>query len=395
MAGRVVKRSRGSRRSASPVPGRASPVSRLPILVVLALSLAGVAVSLLLARLHAQAYAGAESFCAWSETVSCDRVALSRYSVQAGLPVAVWGAFGYALMAALASIAFARRKPTPGWPAGLLLLLSGAAALASLALAAVSKVAIGVWCPLCVLSWMISFGLLAACWWACTGIGAGNAIRKDFSLLRARPLPTSVAALVILGGIGVTLMAYPRYWDRSFGARGPAVLPRTGPVAATTGAGSLVVYEYTDYECPYCARVYEERRTLAIRPGTRFVRRHFPLNPACNPAVDRLVHPSACDLARAAICAETQGRLAEMESLLFANQRERAPIESLARRAGLDMGSFTACLTTPETAQRLAADVEAGRRDGVRATPSLVVGGRVYAGTLPPEIMTAVDGNQH
>jgi protein-disulfide isomerase len=145
------------------------------------------------------------------------------------------------------------------------------------------------------------------------------------------------------------------------------------------------VVGYTDYECPFCARVHEKTRALDARSDVTFVRRHFPLDPACNPAVRRRIHPSACNLARAAICAEAQGRLGRMEDALFGNQRERLPLETLATRVGLDLGRFRACLDAPETERRLAADVAAAMRDGVRSTPSYVVDGAVYSGRFPAE----------
>ena len=386
MSLRDVKHSSGSRRPQSSTSPRPSSGARVEFALALALSLAGLIVSALLARLHAQAHAGAASFCAFSESVNCDRVALSRFSVQLGLPIALWGMFGYAVMAGLAASGVARRRPSSTWPAGLLLLSSAAAAIASVALAVVSKAAIGAWCPLCVVSWLITFGLLATGWRACRELGARGAIREDLAALRARPFGAGAVVLLLLCGVALTFAAYPRYWERGSASVRDAPSQVTEP-AALASAGPVVVFEYTDYECPFCARMHEETRALAHRPDVTLVRRHFPLDPACNPAVKRQVHPSACTLARAGICAEAQGRLAEMEDALFANQRDRAPVEALASRLGLDLERFRACLSSPETDRRLADDVAAAVRDGVRATPSYVVGGTVHAGKLPPELL--------
>ncbi len=393
MSARAEGHPGGSGRPRSPATSRTWPAPRADVAAALALSLAGLAVSAVLARLHAQAHAGATSFCALTDTVNCDRVALSPLSVQIGLPVAVWGMIAYALMAGLAASGLPRRPPGSTWPSGLLLLVSTAAAAASVALAVVSKVAVGAWCPLCVMSWLISFGLVAAAWRACRGPGASGAVRADLAALRARPLRAGAVVLVLLGGVALTSAAYPRYWKRGSAHVRKAPSQVTEPAALAT-AGPVVVFEYTDYECPFCARMHEETRALAHRPDVTLVRRHFPLDPACNPAVRRQVHPSACTLARASVCAEAQGRLDEMEDALFANQRVRAPVEALASRLGLDLERFRACLSSPETERRLAADVAAGVRDGVRATPSYVVGGTVHAGKLPPELLRAM-GTKH
>lgn len=386
MSARAEGHPGGSGRPRSPATSRTWPAPRADVAAALALSLAGLAVSAVLARLHAQAHAGATSFCALTDTVNCDRVALSPLSVQIGLPVAVWGMIAYALMAGLAASGLPRRPPGSTWPSGLLLLVSTAAAAASVALAVVSKVAVGAWCPLCVMSWLISFGLVAAAWRACRGPGASGAVRADLAALRARPLRAGAVVLVLLGGVALTSAAYPRYWKRGSAHVRKAPSQVTEPAALAT-AGPVVVFEYTDYECPFCARMHEETRALAHRPDVTLVRRHFPLDPACNPAVKRQVHPSACTLARASVCAEAQEHLAEMEDALFANQRVRASVEVLASRLGLDLERFRACLSSPETERRIAADVAAGVRDGVRATPSYVVGGTVHAGRLPPELL--------
>jgi len=394
MSVRTHRKSPRSRRSSALASAHAAPRSRVELAVALALSVAGLAVSALLLRLHAQAHAGITSFCALSETVNCDRVALSRFSVQLGVPVAAWGVLGYALMAGLATSGVIRRGPGSTWPAGLLLLGSAAATITSIALAIVSKDAVGAWCPLCVVSWAISFGLLATAWRVCRGRGARSAIREDLAALRARPLQTSAVTLVLVGGIALGAAAYPRYWERPAGSVRTQPAPEmAAPGAGTPTLGPLLVYEYTDYECPACARMHETTRALAGRADVTLVRRHFPLNPACNPAVQRQVHPSACTLARAGICAEAQGRLADMEDALFANQRDHAPVESLAVRIGLDLARLGECLTSPDTDRRLTADVEAGRRDGVRATPSYVVGGTVHAGRLPPELLRVVQAD--
>jgi uncharacterized membrane protein/predicted DsbA family dithiol-disulfide isomerase len=365
-------------REVSGQQGGTEVAPRTALAVALALGIAGLLLSIVLTRLHAGAHAGETSFCSISETVNCDRVATSRYSVVLGLPVSVWGAVGFGLVTALAASGLVRRRPHPSWPAGLLLVLGAFSTATSVALALVSELAIGAWCLLCAGAWIVSFGLLASARRACRAQGVAGALRADLAALRARPGRSVVLAAAILGGIGVAAVAYPRYWDRPAVARVPA-----GPATGSTG----VVIEYSDYECPFCARAHEqERGVLASRPGLVVVRRHFPLDPSCNPAVKRAIHPAACALARAAICAEAQGQAARMDDALFRDQGKGTTPAEIARGLGLDMDRFSACLSSPETSRRLSEDVAAGIRDGVRAIPTYLVDGTAHVGTLPPSL---------
>ena len=352
-----------------------------PLWAALASAVAGVALAGTLARLHRQAHAGVASFCAINATFNCDRVATSRFSVLLGLPVAVWGVLGFGLAVALAAWGLLVRGRST-WPRGLLLLVAAAAVAASLALALVSELLIGSWCLLCLASWAAALGLLGSALWACRPAGIPGAIRHDLAALRANPLAAAAAALLAVAGVAAGAVAYPRYWDR------PAAPSAPAPAKARTVTGPVTVYEYSDYECPFCARAhFETKEALAGRPDVKVVRRHFPLDPTCNPAMKRALHPGACDLARAGICAQAQGRFAEMDDLLFANQEAKRPVEDLAREAGLDLARFRECLKSPATSEQLGNDIAAALRNHIPATPSFVVGDTVTVGRLPLELL--------
>jgi protein-disulfide isomerase len=357
---------------------------RSSLLLASACAAGGLVLALVLARQHSQAHAGVASFCAISEYVDCDRVATSRYSVLLGLPVAVWGAMGYglALLLALAGLRPGRRRE--GWPAGLLFVVAVAAAAGSVALALVSELAVGALCLLCAGSWLLSFALLAAAWRACVPEGVGASVRGDLGVLRSRPLLAGAMVLAGVAGVALVARAYPHYWERTE-ARAPA------PVAvapAPASAGPLVVVEFSDYECPFCAKAHEQTKALlAGRGDVRLVRRHFPLDSECNPLVKRRIHPQACMLARAAICAEEQGKLPAMDDALFRNQGAKRPLEEVAGAVGIDLPRLRACLGSAATDARLRSDIEAAVRAGLDSTPTYVVQGRRYVGVLPAEAL--------
>lgn len=381
----------------------AAPTPRLAFLASLTLSFAGLAVAATLSRLHSQAHAGLSSFCAISEEMNCDKVAMSPFSVVLGLPVSVWGALGYALAAGLSAWGLTTRRLHPTWPAGLLLLFGLAAVGASVALALISKLLIGAWCLLCMASWTISLLLLVTAWFACRTTGPVAAVKADLGALALAPRRASAAVVVGLGLVGLLASAYPRYWERPpVAPKAAAVVPpKGGPPSLTVGAAGPLPYElqrdpalgavlYSDYECPYCAVAHEElKQQLLRRPDIRVVKRHFPLDQSCNPVIKRPMHLEACGYARAAICAEGQGKFEAMDDALFSLRFGKRPVQALAAELGLDLKAFAACLASPETEKRLQADISSALRDDIKATPTYVVGGQQYSGKLPVEIFRA------
>lgn len=151
-------------RRAKPDSPPGSPTRRW-LWISLALALAGLVLALWLVRLHVEALVGVRHACTVVGTsFDCDRVTTSRYSVFLGLPVALWGVFGYAFAAALAVWGLAPRRARATWPIGLLFLVAAVALAASLVLAAVSKLLIGAWCLYCMASWVVAAALLAVAW---------------------------------------------------------------------------------------------------------------------------------------------------------------------------------------------------------------------------------------
>jgi len=364
--------------------------SRGALKLAAAFAAAGLVLAAVLVRQHAQAHAGVASFCSINDFVNCDRVATSRFSVVLGLPVAVWGALGYGLALLLALAGLRRSRPHGTWPAGLLLVVGAGATAAAIALALVSELVIGALCLLCAGSWLVSAALFAAAWRATRPAGPLGALRADLGALRARPSRTAGLVLAGLAVVALVAAAYPRYWKRSATpeARRPPPQAPQGARPPAAGSGQTVVVEFSDYECPYCALAHEETKALlASRPDVKLVKKHFPLDSSCNPAVQRTMHPTACALASAAICAEEQGKLEPMDDALFRNQKAQRPLADIVREVGLDAARFAECLGAPSTRRRLQSDIAAALSIGIRATPTYVVNGVPVTGKLGPEAL--------
>ena len=150
--------------------------------------------------------------------------------------------------------------------------------------------------------------------------------------------------------------------------------PATGPERA-----AVTLVEFTDYQCPYCARYFKETYgdLLAANAGKlRYVVRNFPVSS---------LHPNAQKAAEAAECAFAQGKFWEYHDVLF-ERSPRIPLDSLkhfAERLGLNTKRFNACLDSGEKESTVERDLKDGRRYGVRGTPTFFINGRILLGAQP------------
>lgn len=141
---------------------------------------------------------------------------------------------------------------------------------------------------------------------------------------------------------------------------------------------------FTDYQCPFCVRFYQETfprlKAKYLDTGKlRFVSRNRPSKG----------HPEAHAAARAAHCADAHGKLLPMAEQLFRHSERLNPalIVRLAADAGLDSDSFQSCLVSAESAAAVEADIAAAKAAGITGTPSFILGRMNAAGDLEGELI--------
>jgi protein-disulfide isomerase len=161
--------------------------------------------------------------------------------------------------------------------------------------------------------------------------------------------------------------------DQSLTSSAP---PEPGPEDHVRGAGVLVI-EYADLECPYCAKAHLLLEELPIRR----VFRHFPV-------VSK--HPRARVLAHATEAAALQDHFWEMHDSLYADQGRLDPPHLWERveRLGLDLERFERDRRSDAAAERVERDFRSGIRAGVTTTPTLFLDGEMHSG-VPDEALLA------
>ena len=149
---------------------------------------------------------------------------------------------------------------------------------------------------------------------------------------------------------------------------------------------SVVMEEFSDYQCPFCGRFVAETfpsiNDNQIANGqVLLIFYDFPLN----------IHPQAEIAANAARCAGEQGALAywEMHDLLFTNinqwgnNQATTYFASYGEQIGLEMEPFTSCLDENKYIEDVRADYQIGLSRGVSSTPSFFINEQPLIGAQP------------
>jgi protein-disulfide isomerase len=158
-------------------------------------------------------------------------------------------------------------------------------------------------------------------------------------------------------------------------ATGPAQGPENAPIT---------IVEFSDFECPYCARINPTLEQVKAKYGdqVRLVFRQFPLS----------IHRSAQKAAEASLCAHDQGKFWELHDAMFQNQKELGvdQLKAKAAELGLEAAAFNECLDSGKHADAVQADFKAGAEAGVSGTPAMFINGRMISGAVPLERITDV-----
>jgi protein-disulfide isomerase len=152
--------------------------------------------------------------------------------------------------------------------------------------------------------------------------------------------------------------------------------------AKGSAAARLTLIEFSDYQCPYCARHTRETDPQIAKEYVetgklRYVFFDMPLES---------IHRQAFKAAEASRCAQEQGKYWEMHYRLFANQQTLEPWNVHAKALGLDVPRFEACMSTGKFAGAIRADMVVAQRLGINSTPSFLLA------TADPNVPTRVRG---
>lgn len=210
------------------------------------------------------------------------------------------------------------------------------------------------------------------------------------------------SALVVLAFAAGILTGYVA-WGRSPSQSPPIANnqpPAQGPIVATQppqftrydvpadgfpGIGPedapIVIVEFSDFQCPFCKRFFDEtyQQLMTSYPDKiRFVFRHLPLTS---------IHPEAFPSAEASMCANEQNAFWEYHDKIFENQDKLGGelYTKIANDLNLEAPKFEDCLSTGKYKDLIQQDMDFALNLGVQSTPTFFINGLALVGAQPLE----------
>jgi protein-disulfide isomerase/uncharacterized membrane protein len=214
--------------------------------------------------------------------------------------------------------------------------------------------------------------------WLCITVDLAGALAAVAAVMLWRGRESQVDASVLLPpwtwwSLAGVALAAPLLWPKvKISPAAPA------QVLGYYKPGKINVVEFADFQCPACRRFHGILKPALKSYGDRvhFVRLNKPLES----------HAYARDAARAAICAEAQGKLEPMADALFAAQ-DLSPggIDRVAASVGLEAKSFEACLLAAETDARVERESALLVPPELEGLPTTYIGSKRLLGVRSPE----------
>ncbi|MEP7126671.1 MAG: thioredoxin domain-containing protein [Byssovorax sp.] len=409
-------------------------VRRGPLAALLGLLAVGLVVATYMAVAHLELFHGTGSFksiCNFGAHLSCDAVNTSDQSEIRGVGISIFALPVYAMLAFLVQ----RARVSTAKEARVALSLAHALAWPAVAYTAY-------------LLFVMVFQLHTLCLF-CLTLDTVNIAAVVLTAVAARARPQALLSeawtsldgpgkrpVLIAGGIGAVVLAVGlgghamlraslEAEARAAVVSAPAssasgepdepmtiddIIPRPGPRKLPTKRwqvpisdddasvgpkdARVTVVQFADFQCSFCRKLEQAlapiRKTYATQ--ARFVFKHYPMNPRCNPNVKNEKHSHACDAAAAGECARRQGKFWPMHDLLYDRQThlDRPSLDADAAEVGLDAAAYAACMSDPTVAEAIARDANDGAAVKVTGTPRTYINGRLFSGVLSEDLLDFV-----
>lgn len=165
--------------------------------------------------------------------------------------------------------------------------------------------------------------------------------------------------------------------------------PRQHPQADGNKMGDpnapVKIIEYADFQCPYCMHYWEQTEPQIIQTYIATGKVYYEYR-----SVGAFIGPDSATAAEAAYCAGDQNKFWDYHDVLYANWTgenigdfSTDKLKQYAIAIGLNQVQFETCINNGNHADQVTQDFADAKADGVRATPSFVINGKLLEGAQP------------
>lgn len=339
------------------------------------------------------------SFCSISQTIDCDGVAKTSYSMFLGIPLAIWGLILYSIILFLTFVDKIQEKfkntifdvfKTPNSYIATLGLISFAC---SILLAGISIFKINKICYLCFITYFID--LLIAFAAKTKGsffiIDIKNTIVDFIAGVKKYTLLFIIVAICGIGALYYTetsLIFSPNQKKErgflEFTKMEKNIYAIKGNTLGNPNA-AIKVYVYGDFLCPFCKTTNTMVHKLAREvKNIEIIHQNFPLDTTCNSHINATMHTGSCMLSQYALAAQKQGNYWGMVSGIYDKiPQNEEQLLLLGQNLGLDIEKLQKDAHSNEIKNILKGQIELAISNKVYATPSMIISDILYHGTMP------------
>ncbi len=341
------------------------------------------------------------SFCSVNEFIDCDGIAKTTESQFLGIPLAYWGMFFYAFVFVML---FAKKLKNFKLfkfmevfknPFDYIASLGLFAFVVSMILLCLSLFEIKKLCILCAFTYILNLAIGCVATDFKNG-GFVHSIKQSvLDFIDAIKVKKYLIAFIVVVAAIAGFLTYTRvtfkfapqvkrqmefkefkHKKNKFAVKGNLLGDENAKV---------VVYVYSDYQCPVCPIHNAMMHKLAKEvKGIKIVHRNLPLDTECNAYLQAPFHQGSCIDAQYSIAAEKQGKLWEMNEILFEQKPQtEEEILKLVANKGFDLDKLQEDANSLETQNELKKDIDFAYKHGIMGTPSTMINNEVYVGIKP------------
>ena len=349
----------------------------------------------------------APSFCAINATVDCDAVARTNFALLLGVPNAIWGFLFYAFVLVLyfakklKEVKLFKFLEVFEHPKSYIFLLSLVILIADAVLGYISTRVIGKICLLCFITYFLNFLLVIVSKPSKSVVDMIITSINDFVKAISNVGYAIAFFLVVAAGVSALV-----YFDQSkvfFPPENSVFLQNlenyepteTGNTLGQEGA-KVVINEFTDIQCPHCARSNKMVNKIVDDYDNVLVIHHdFPLDMECNSLLQVQMHPNSCLYSQYALAAKKQNKEWGLVNMMFKNNADLTEEKVLgyAKDLGMDTNKLKKDAHSKEIKDQLHNEVETIINMEINATPTYIINGKKYQGLKYPDLVKIVKEN--